>query len=1714
MKRLLPIILVLFSIAASAQYNNSWIDYNKTYYKFKVGNTGLYRISQSALSSIGLGSTPAEQFQLWRNGEEVRMYTSSVSGPLGSSGYLEFWGLMNDAKKDTRLYLNPAAQLADYYSLETDTAAYFLTVNAGSNLRFNNTANNVAANTLPAEPYFMNKKGVYFKDYLYSGYATIIGFYVYSSAYDIGEGWTSREVYSSAVDGLTIPFTGLNLYSAGPQSTLKTSGAGVVISGTRNFQAVFNNTVLFEDNMDGCSYVKRQVAVPNSLFPNTDNVNVTLKNVSTGNTIGSTTDRMVVGMAELTYPSIFNFNNQKSFSFELPASAAGNFLVIDNFNYGSTSPVLMDNNTGNRYIGDLSVPGKVRFALPPSSDPIRKFILVNEEPSNIANINGIVQRNFVNYSDPANQGDYLIISNPVLYSGPNYVEQYRQYRASTAGGSYNAKVCDVDQLNDQFAFGIKIHPSTVKEFVKFAAETFPIKPKYIFIIGKGVTYAEYERFITNPDADKLNLVPTFGFPGSDILLASDYTNSYPLIPIGRLSCINTTELGNYLQKMKEYELAQNSPFQTIGAKGWMKNVLQLIGGKDAGENASFSDYMNGYKYILEHPLFGAHVEQFAKSSSATIQLAAENRISQLFNEGLSIVGYFGHSSATLFEFNLSSPDNYQNQGKYPFFNVSGCTAGNVYTFDVQRLSGPWSLSEQYVLANERGAIGFLASSHLGIPPILDGYNTHLYHNIADTNYTEPIGKVIQHTIKNEGGESPYLNYLTRLNLEELNLNGDPALMVNAHRKPDYVEEDQLVQLSPSFVSIADGSFTVNIKTRNIGRAINDSITWKVRHVYPPDAGVPDDIYTVRIKAPYDTASMSLTYPILPTRDKGLNKIEVTIDSDNEVDELSENNNTVTKEFFIYEDEARPIYPYNYAIINTNTQKLIASTANPFSSVRQYVMEIDTVETFNTPWKATQTISSVGGILEFDPGKTFEDDKVYYWRVALVPASGTPHWNNASFIYKSIGGPGFNQSHLFQHLKSDTLNISLDSSVSSPTYRQWKFGNVLNTIGAKSGVFGTAITAASEFAADVNNSDFAISVCGLSNIVFNVIDPVTLKPKLNAEGAGYPVPGQYGSDDVCGDNRKYNFQFNIIDPNKRKAAAEFLENVVQNGEIVVVRNLAYFNTAFNTYAPAWWSDSTTFGDHKYSLAWQLTNQGFANIDNYTQPLAFIFMYRKNTPSSIFNPTTIFSQGVDDKIEMHHPYISPDTLGFITSPKFGPAAAWKQMHWRGHSLEVSSPDAPTVSVLGIKTSGIVDTLLTVNQTAQDVDISTIDATVYPYLQLRMRNIDSVKLTPYQLDYWRLNYDPVPEGAIAANLFLTKKDSLDGGEKMNFGIAFKNVSPTNFPDSIQMKAYIIDQYNVTHPILLPRQKPLASGAIDTLKFDIDTKDALNKPLYVGNNTLYVEFNPDNAQPEQYHFNNFLYLNFSVRGDRYNPLLDVTFDGVHILNRDIVSAKPHITIKLKDESKYLLLNDTSRLKIQLRYPDPQGGGNGVLRTFSFNTDRDIIRFTPAASSADNTATVELTPDLTGTLDDDYQLIVSGKDAADNPAGNLSYTVDFRVVDKPMISNLLNYPNPFTTSTAFVFTVTGSEVPTNLKIQILTITGKVVREITKNELGLIHIGRNITEYKWDGTDQYGQKLANGVYLYRFVTNLHGQTMDKLTMDGDNTDKYFTKGYGKMYLMR
>ncbi|RYY46175.1 MAG: hypothetical protein EOO06_15070 [Chitinophagaceae bacterium] len=1129
----------------------------------------------------------------------------------------------------------------------------------------------------------------------------------------------------------------------------------------------------------------------------------------------------------------------------------------------------------------------------------------------------------------------------------------------------------------------------------------------------------------------------------------------------------------------------------MGDKLWMKNIAHIAGAGEDPLATILITALKGYERTIEDSLYGANVTMFTKTSTNSVQQLSDADLVNLFNQGLSVITYYGHSSATTLEFNLDEPANYNNQGKYPMFLALGCNAGNTFDYNESRFTQRNYLSDKYVLAPNRGSINFIASSHFGIVHYLDIWNSRAYVNMARTLYGGTIGDIMKKTIEDVYGFTSPDDFFARCNAEETILNGDPAIRLNQQAKPDYAITDTMVKVAPNFISVADLSFKVNISVVNLGKVTNKKIVVETKRQYP-DGSVAvikrDTLLGTRYR---DTLSFNV--PIDPTKDKGANRIYVTVDADNEVDELFETNNSTYRDFIIFEDEARPIYPYDYSIVNNKNITFKVSTANPFSSTKQYRVEIDTTEQFNSSLKVVQTITSAGGMIEFNPGVNFIDNTVYYWRVAPVPASGTPVWKNSSFVYIANSSFGYNQSHYFQFQKSTYQNLTLNL----PS-RTLLFDSTINSLMIKNGVFPTASGQEADFSVSVNGTNFIRSACVGFSVIFNVFDPHTFKPLEN--------PSSFmNSGPVCIDSRLWNFEFSFQSQQARKNAMDFMD-WIPDGSYVVVRNITG-NGQNADFIDSWMADTLAFGSGN-SLYHRLKSVGLTVLDQYTSPKAWAIVYQKN--ASGYTPVQGITSGIYDLLTLSASAKSPDSVGYITSPLFGPAKSWKEFHWQGTSVEASSTDGASVHILGIKPDGRIDTLFrNISLTKNVSDISSINAAQYPYLQLVMRNIDSVNFSPYQLKYWRLTYDPVPEGAVSPNVLFSMKDTFDVGEPLSFKLAFKNISDASFADSMKVKVIVYDRTNTARTIPIAKQKsPKVPGEVANVQFDIDTK------LLVGSNTLFVDINPDNDQPEQYHFNNFVFKNFYVVGDTLNPLMDVTFDNVHILNRDLVSSKPNILIKVKDEAKWMLLNDQSKTTVQVRYPDNTGSlsSNSVTKTFNFNSD--TLRFIPAtgAPNASNTASMEFKPVFED--DGEYELIVTSKDMSDNAAGSMSYRVTFQVINKAMISNMLNYPNPFTTSTAFVFTLTGSEVPQNMKIQILTVTGKVVREITKNELGPLHIGRNITEYKWDGTDQYGQKLANGVYIYRVVTNLNGKSLDKYTSDSETTDKYFNKGYGKMYLMR
>lgn len=80
------------------------------------------------------------------------------------------------------------------------------------------------------------------------------------------------------------------------------------------------------------------------------------------------------------------------------------------------------------------------------------------------------------------------------------------------------------------------------------------------------------------------------------------------------------------------------------------------------------------------------------------------------------------------------------------------------------------------------------------------------------------------------------------------------------------------------------------------------------------------------------------------------------------------------------------------------------------------------------------------------------------------------------------------------------------------------------------------------------------------------------------------------------------------------------------------------------------------------------------------------------------------------------------------------------------------------------------------------------------------------------------------------------------------------------------------------------------------------------------------------------------------------------------------------------------------------------------------------------------------------------------------------------LLSHVLNYPNPFTTHTSFFFEHNQCCTDFDAMVQIFTISGKLVKTINQH---IYSEGYRSEAIEWDGTDDYGDKIGRGVYIYR-----------------------------------
>ncbi|MEP7322953.1 MAG: C25 family cysteine peptidase [Saprospiraceae bacterium] len=1624
-------------------YGNEWIRYNQTYYKFYISKDGLYQLTYNELLAAGipLNTIKGAQLQVWRNGIEIPLLVNN-SGIWNTNDLLQFWGTKNRSELDALLFSDPDKEMLNpEYSLVSDSSTYFITWVQDGVLtkRISLIASN---NQLPVSPF-------YIVDQLLELHA-----YPIDKKYDF-----SNEINLSSFDeceGFGTAFSQQYTQTLKAQNPYLSTQEGSLIirlaAGNANhiLKISINNVVVTLDSFYGYALKEYKLPITNSLLAN--DIVLKIEGTSPGNELFS------VSNIHFIYPKISgaaigpleNILSSNTPLLSSPGNIAEQTLLISSSSTIWYTPVVVNNQS--------------LLELPQASN--RSLLYVADKNKSTGSLK-LINAVFTTISDNKNT-DYLIITHSRLAAA---AEEYASYRRSGDGGSFNVRVIDIEQIYDQFGYGMTRHVLGLRNYGQYIYRSWP-SLKYVFMIGRSVNYRDL-RVDNNINLyGNLHLIPTFGYPGSDNLIFSKINSSIPVFNSARLAATTPEQVRSYLTKVKEYELKLKKPTSNDDLY-WRKRILHLAGGDPVVDG--FDRILDGFQSVLEPTDYKADFISVKKTSSDPIQGGVSEIVKNAVNQGVALNTYLGHGAISATEIGLDDPELFNNSGKYPFGFTLGCNSGNMHTPGV-------SLSESFVFS-KKGDIAYIASTGIGTDAGYREYGNILYGLLGRSYYDKSISQLHYKTLQAFDNSKDY--FTLSLN-QQLTLHGDPALQFNYYNEPDFTLDSKSFKTIPQNVLADQDSIRFDVTLWNLGRHTSDPLEYKVTHQLP-DGSVKEYNFIEHFTA----ASKEIHVHIpMPPNAVGNNILNIKLDPENKFNELptafAENNNELRQNnnagivVSIINTEARPVYPKDFGIVGESNVDLQAATSDAFGNLTNFYFEIDSTALFNSPLLKKGIVNQRGGLIHWKPAINQTAGKVYYWRVATDTA--VTHtlfiWNQSSFVYLPNQGPGWNQSHSYQYASNST-NQTVSFDLPS---NQWKLSTrpasfVASSINSQldPAEYSKVLIDGARYTR--NNGTYQ------SEFIITLWDPkigLIRNPVGGRDGAAnvfsVPAPGYY-------------FGMDKNTTEERKNLMRFMEEGIQDGQYVIVIN--HIDPGATYYPEFWAQDSVTLGKNLFQVFEANGAKKIRNLlgANYSFPYVFVYQKGKKVLDEAISIT-----GLEVRSVFELPTVQ--TTGDHESSLIGPASSWEKLEWATDDKRPKNLD--NVIVYG-KNGDNYDSLYSVQ--ASSLNLKDIDATKYPYLKLKWSIKDEARTQSLNLVYWRIFYKSFSDLAIAANDdFEFYKDTIDQGENVRLRFTVQNIGD-RLVDSSMVVYTIIDEQNRTRMDTITISS-IAPGGKKVLSKEISTESRIK------NQSLLVNLYSLSSEPETSIRNNAGKLNYFVVADIIPPTITVLFDGKQILNNEIVPRQPRIHIDLKD-NKVLSTMDTSQIVLSIKFPNTEKYKVIPVKDY-------VITYNQAQAS------IEYNPKYT--VDGLYTLRIQGKDRSGNIAGTANandYEINFKIFTENSVSTILPYPNPFSTQCKFAYTLTG-DIPMVFKIQIMTVSGRVVRELTELDLGPLQEGTHLTERSWDGNDEYGNKLATGTYLYRVVMKDNSgksyssyETLeDKSAETSQDARKFFTKGIGKLVILR
>lgn len=211
-----------------------------------------------------------------------------------------------------------------------------------------------------------------------------------------------------------------------------------------------------------------------------------------------------------------------------------------------------------------------------------------------------------------------------------------------------------------------------------------------------------------------------------------------------------------------------------------------------------------------------------------------------------------------------------------------------------------------------------------------------------------------------------------------------------------------------------------------------------------------------------------------------------------------------------------------------------------------------------------------------------------------------------------------------------------------------------------------------------------------------------------------------------------------------------------------------------------------------------------------------------------------------------------------------------------------------------------------------------------------------------------------------------------------------------------------------------------------------------------------------------------FSFRDDEY-PTIEITANGRPLIQDMLVTSSPALAFLLQDANGINLTGS-----FNLRIDGEELPGDEMSYPDSIRNPSTIsILTTPKLEPGEHTLDVQVRD-------------ISGNMAEQSLVFSVSGEFDIRVFG--------NYPNPFQDQTIISYFINSTQPIDDFSIKIYTTSGRLIRSeplfLDESITDDLITAANYHELIWDGTDDDGNEVANGVYFAVIKGSYKGKTVE------------------------